>query len=157
MADVHSEFRPNLAAFGVPKRDPGWIYLVRNNDLYKIGKTKNPNKRLNREAKTWLPDLEIIALKPFWNISSIENTLHTAFTWHWHAKEWFRFLSDDDRDFLIEGLRDFYDEDRDMNSVDFIYWVNGSGMSEFMIERTRQRLTLPQWHQSERQRAKTPR
>jgi hypothetical protein len=152
MGDKRSEFRSELNIFGVPRRDPGWIYLVKNGDLYKIGRTKNPEKRLNKEARTWLPDLEIVALKPFWNVSSIEPALHTAFTWHWHAREWFRFLSNDERDFLIEGLRDFYDEDRDMNSVDFIYWMNSSGMSEFTLERSRRKLTLPKWHRQERQR-----
>ena len=153
MGGIKSEFRPNLDIFGVPRKNPGWIYLIQNGELYKIGKTKNPQKRLYHEAKTWLPDMKILALKPFWNISFVENTLHTAFTWNWHAGEWFRFESDEIRDLLIHGLQDFWDEDRDMNSVDFIYWVNGSGMSEFTMERSRQKLTLPAWHRVERARS----
>jgi len=154
LGEKQSKFRPNLDYFGVARRDPGWIYLVRNNDLYKIGKTKNPEKRLNREARTWIPDLEILALKPFWNISFVENVLHTGFTWHWHAGEWFRFHDAEHRAFLVEGLNEFYDEDRDMNSVDFNYWVNGSGLAEFCIERSRQRLTLPAWHRQESARSR---
>jgi hypothetical protein len=153
MAGSRSEFRPDLAIFGVPKRDPGWIYLIQNDEFYKIGKTRNPQKRLYGEAKTWLPNMKIIALKPFWNISKIENALQTAFTWHWHAGEWFRFRSNENRDFLIDGLKDFWSDDRDKNSVDFIYWMNGSGMAEFTLERSRNGLTLPQWHRRERERS----
>ena len=54
-----SEFRPNLIIFGTPRKDPGWIYMIKNDDLTKLGKTKNPRRRLLRDAKTWLPDMEI--------------------------------------------------------------------------------------------------
>jgi hypothetical protein len=46
------------------------------------------------------------------------------------------------RDFIVEGLCDFYEKDRDMNSVDFIYWYNGSGMVEFQMERDSRRVSL---------------
>jgi hypothetical protein len=64
--DDWSAFRPDLRIFGVQKNDPGWIYLVGYADLFKIGKTRNPQKRL-RDALTWNPDMQVVAIKPFWN------------------------------------------------------------------------------------------
>ena len=144
-----SNFRPNLDIFGVLRRDPGWVYLVKNGELLKIGKTTNPENRLNRDAKTWLPDLELVAIKPFWNIGFIERSLHVAWVRHWYEGEWYRIQDQHDYDFLVKGFREFDDHDRDMNSVDFIYWMNGSGMSEYCMELSRQRLTLPKFRQQE--------
>jgi hypothetical protein len=141
MTDDWSEFRPNLNIFGVVKRDPGWLYLMRAGDLFKIGKTKNPKRRI-RDAHTWSPDIEVIAMKPFWNISELERMIHEGLSDCWHKGEWFKFLDDDMRDFMVEGLCGFYEMDRDMNSVDFIYWYNGSGMVEFQMERDSRRVSL---------------
>lgn len=57
-----------------PQVDAGWLYILRNNDLLKIGKTKNPKRRL-REACTWLPDGELVGVEPFWCIHEFERTL----------------------------------------------------------------------------------
>jgi len=141
MTDDYSEFRPNLNIFGVAKLDPGWLYLMRAGDLYKIGKTKNPKRRI-RDALTWSPDIEVIAMKPFWNISELERMIHEGLSDSWHKGEWFKFIDDDMRDFMVEGLCGFYEKDRDMNSVDFIYWYNGSGMVEFQMERDSRRVSL---------------
>ena len=40
MTDDWSEFRPNLNIFGFTKADPGWLYLMKAGELFKIGKTK---------------------------------------------------------------------------------------------------------------------
>ena len=80
-------------------------------------------------------DIEVIAMKPFWNISELERMIHEGLSDCWHKGEWFNFLDDGMRDFVVAGLCGFYEKDRDMNSVDFIYWYNGSGMVEFQIER----------------------
>ena len=149
MADW-SEFRPDLQIFGVPKRDPGWIYLLSNADLFKIGKTRNPEKRI-KDAKTWSPDIEVLAIKPFWNISHLERLLHEGLSDCWHKGEWFRFDDEDLRDFITEGLQGFYEKDRDANSVDFIYWYNGSGMMEFRMERDSRKLSLRRFQQELRE------
>ena len=141
MTDDYSEFRPNLNIFGVAKLDPGWLYLMRAGDLFKIGKTKNPKRRI-RDALTWSPDIEVIAMKPFWNISELERMIHEGLSDCWHKGEWFKFIDDEMRDFMVEGLSGFYEKDRDMNSVDFIYWYNGSGMVEFQMERDSRRVSL---------------
>jgi hypothetical protein len=144
-----SEFRPDLTVFGVTRGDPGWIYFVRHKDLLKVGKTKNPRRRLTRDAKTWLPDLEVVGCKPFWNITFVERCLHVALVRYWYDGEWYKITDKDDRDFYIEGFLEFYEKDPDMNSVDFIYWMNGSGMAEFCHELCAQKLTLPQFQRQE--------
>jgi Meiotically up-regulated gene 113 len=90
MTDDCSEFRPNLNIFGVAKQDPGWLYLMRAGDLFKIGKTMNPKRRI-RDALTWSPDIEVIAMKPFWNISELERRIHEGLSDCWHKGEWFKF------------------------------------------------------------------
>jgi len=148
-------YRPNLKIFGVAERDSGWIYILKNGHLLKIGKTKNPQKRI-LTAKTWLPDIEIIGIKPFWNISRLERCLHVALCRYWYSGEWFKVTYRHDYQLLIDGFLEFYDDDRDMNSVDFIYWFNSSGFSDFTIEQSRQRLSLPRWQRQESVTQKMP-
>ena len=114
---------------------------MRDGDLFKIGKTRNPKQRL-RQARTWAPDIEVIAVKPFWNISELERMLHEGLADNWHKGEWFEISDESIQEFLIDGFRGFYQKDRDMNSVDFIYWYNGSGMMEFQMERCERRVSL---------------
>ena len=95
-------------------------------------------------AKTWLPDVEIIGVKPFWNISELEGQLLSGLAQFWVSGEWYEF-PDDTYDHLLEDFQGFYDEDRDMNSVDFIYWINSSGMSELISEHHRRNISLRKW------------
>jgi hypothetical protein len=143
MVEKRSEFRPDLDIFGVPRLDPGWLYILKNNCRFKIGKTTNPKRRLSA-AKTWLPDVEIIGVKPFWNISELERHLLSGLAQFWVSGEWYEF-PDDTYDHLLEDFQGFYDEDRDMNSVDFIYWINSSGMSELITEHYRRKISLRKW------------
>jgi hypothetical protein len=144
VAEKRSKFRPDLDIFGVRRLDPGWLYIVENGGLFKIGKTTNPSRRLLREARTWLPDMELVGVKPFWNIRELERQLHSGLANFWYAGEWHKF-SDDTYDWLFEDFCEFYDEDRDMNSVDFIYWINGSGMAELIIEQNNREISLRRW------------
>lgn len=143
MAD-RSSFRPNLRIFGVRRIDPGWVYLIKNAGLLKVGKTKNPEHRI-RNAKTWAPDLEIIGIKPFWDIGYIERALHIGLAQNWHAGEWFSFSEKLDYELITEGFREFYEKDRDMNSVDFIYWYNSSGLGEIAAEWESRGISLHKW------------
>jgi hypothetical protein len=54
--------------------NPGWLYVITNGPLIKIGKTTNPMRRL-KEARTWLPRGNIVGIKPFWNIHHLERTI----------------------------------------------------------------------------------
>jgi hypothetical protein len=144
--ETESKFRPNLQIFGVPRHEPGWLYVIKNADLFKIGKTTNPKRRLLNEARTWLPDMELVGVKPFWNISALERFLLCGAAPHWYAGEWHCF-PDSTWDFFFEDFSGFYDDDRDMNSVDFIYWVNGSGLSEVIAEQNHQKVSLRTFQQ----------
>jgi hypothetical protein len=140
--------RPNLSIFGVSNHDAGFIYLIENNERYKIGRSKSEYSRI-REAKTWLPDMKVIACKPFWNIRLIEQLLHVGFSRSWYSGEWFAFEDSIDRGILVEGLCEFSDWDRDWNSIDFIYWYNSSGLAEFAMERSHQQQSKAKFLRSE--------
>jgi len=116
--------------------DPGFIYIVEDHGRLKIGKTKRTVDRM-RAAKTWLPDMALLACKPFWNVSQVERDLHAGFSVGWYAGEWFA-LDDCDRDILVEGFGEFSDVDRDANTADFTRWCNSEGMVESIIECDRQ-------------------
>ncbi|MEI5680092.1 MULTISPECIES: GIY-YIG nuclease family protein [unclassified Mesorhizobium] len=138
-----------MPVWQIHRMDPGFIYVIESHGRYKIGKTKRTEDRL-KAAKTWLPDMSLIGFKPFWGVSHHERALHAGFARYWYAREWFNFEGDDDvRDLLLDGFTAFSDDSPDRNSVDFIYWFNGDGMAEFLIEMDRQRLSLSKFQKQE--------
>ena len=104
---------------------------------------------MSTEPRTWLPDIKVIGVKPFWNVTKLERKMHEGFSRCWYHGEWFQLIDEGYRDTLIDGFTAFSDTNRDMNSVDFIYWFNGEGMVEFSMERDGQELTLPQFLRQE--------
>jgi hypothetical protein len=145
-----SSFKLDLAHFGVPRQDAGWIYAVRTGNLVKVGKTIDPRRRLLREANTWCPDgLHDIIAKPFWNIRRLEYSLHTSLAEHWHRGEWHKFNDPYWLNFFLDAFRQFKDgeEFRDANSVNFAYWMNGTNYAEIVAMQCGHRMTLPQWRQ----------
>lgn len=124
--------------------DPGWLYILRNDDLFKIGKTAHPQRRM-QEARTWLPDGKVIGIKPFWSIHQFERTLLCGLANHWFEGEWHRFPDVNWSSFLVDGFRQFDDHDRNKNTVDFGYWISGSGMGEVVMEQTHRRISLRRW------------
>src|SRR3954452_25052208 len=104
MAEKRNQYRYDLDIFGVPRRDPGWIYIFKNDGLLKVGKTTDPQRRI-REARTWLPNMEVLGIKPFWNVGKIEQTLHTGCAPFWHAGEWFKVDDANDYELLSDGFR----------------------------------------------------
>lgn len=138
-----------MPVWQIRRVDPGYLYIIENHGRYKIGKTTRAEKRL-RAAKTWLPDMTLIGFKPFWGVSHHERRLHAGFASYWYSREWFDFEGDDSaRDLLLDGFTAFRDDDPDRNSVDFIYWFNGDGMVEFLIEMDRQKLSLSKFQKQE--------
>ena len=121
--------------------DAGWLYMLKHADLIKVGKTKDPKRRL-REAQTWLPDCELIGIKPFWKIHDFERTLLCGIANYWHEGEWHRFPEGSAGDFLTEGFQSFSDQDRNKNTFEFNYWIGGSGMGEVVMEQNHRRVTL---------------
>ena len=147
MAD-HYAFKPNLAAFGVAQTDPGFIYIIKHHHLYKIGRSKNSSARL-KAAKTWLPDMMLVGCKPFWETSEKERCLHVGFSRSWYCGEWFKFEDANDESILLEGFKEFSDTNRDVNSVDFYYWFNGCGMTDFIAEQNHRKLSIKRFLRQE--------
>ncbi|MBV9014930.1 MAG: GIY-YIG nuclease family protein [Alphaproteobacteria bacterium] len=133
-------FRPSLSIFGVAPNDPGYIYIIENGRRYKIGKTKSKTTRI-RAAKTWLPDMQLVGIKPFWNVGFVEKCIHVGFAHSWYDGEWFEPLDEGYRETIVDHFREFSDTDRDRNSIEFIYWFNGDGMAELVNESFHQKLT----------------
>lgn len=138
---------PYPERFGVARRNPGYLYIFEHGSRFKIGKTSSPMGRL-KEARTWIPDVKVIGIKPFWNIARLERLLHSGLASFWVGGEWFEF-PDDSYSFLYEGFDEFHDgpaiEDRDWNSIDFIYWFNSSGMGDLAMEQSNRRISLRRW------------
>jgi len=140
-AQQQSDFRPDLRIFGVPKLDAGYLYIVKVGPRFKIGKTTNPKRRL-LAAKTWLPEFDLIGVKPFWNISALERDFLAGLAQFWFSGEWHEF-PDEDYDYIFDDFAAFYDEDRDMNSVNFIYWMHEFG--EILMEYNSRQISLRKW------------
>ena len=137
-----------MPIWGIGRVDPGYLYLIEDHGRLKLGKTKSAKERL-KAAKTWLPDMKLVAFKPFWGITHHERLLHTALVSQWYAGEWFCFDNDPEAmEYFVSGFTAFTDDDPDRNSVDFIYWYN-EGMVEFAIEMDSQKLTLSKFKKQE--------
>lgn len=124
---------PTISRFGVQQINPGYLYIIREADRYKIGSSKNPKNRI-REAKTWLPYMELIGVKPFWDYERKEKLLHAGMAHCWVEGEWFKMWDEGYYNVLVPEFKAFSDHDINANSVNFIYWINGSGMSEMTLE-----------------------
>lgn len=59
--------------------------------------------------------------------------------------EWHQFPDETYSDFLVTGFEMFDDHDRAKNTVDFGYWINGSGMAEVIAEQHHRRMSLRRW------------
>ena len=80
---------------------------MKNGGLLNVGKSTNSKRRLFGEEKIWLPDMNLIAIKPFWNTGSLERELHSGLAQYWYSGEWHRFTNESDSEFLFEGFREF--------------------------------------------------
>jgi len=86
---------------------------------------------LLREAKTWSPEeLEIVGVKPFWNISRLEYSLHQRACGFWHRGEWHKFEDEYWRNFFLDRFRAFSDTNRDANSWNLPTGWNGDNYAE---------------------------
>jgi hypothetical protein len=142
-----------IPVWGVVRVDPGFIYVIEDRGRYKIGKSKRTAERV-KAATTWLPDMVLIGCKPFWNMSRVERDLHAGFALAWYSGEWFGFELESDREIFLSGFTAFSDVDRDKNSVNFIYWMNGDGMAEYAQAKKEQGLSLPKFLRQEAEKPK---
>jgi len=134
--------------FFVTAEDPGYLYILENHGIYKIGKTKNRLERM-RAAKTWMPDVKVIGFKPFWGVSEKERILHVAMSVSWYDGEWFKPFDEGYLNVITEEFQEFSDADINKNSVDFVYWINGSGMAEVIAAQNDMRKPIRQFQRDE--------
>lgn len=103
----------------------GYVYIlnVTDTDIYKIGYSKNANKRID-SIKTSSP-LEIKLLKVYkcYNALQLEKELHNLFKSNRTNREWFKLNSNDldilqnfVSDFFIDEYEEFFDEKKEDNS-----------------------------------------
>lgn len=134
--------------FCVEPQNPGFIYVVENAGRYKIGSSKTKDARI-RNAKTWLPDMVVIGVKPFWDYKEKERLLHVGNAMCWYDGEWFVPFDEAFQDYFVDEFKAFSDTDINRNSVNFVYWYNGSGMAEFAMEQNRQGMSLRKFQKQE--------
>ena len=118
-----------------------YVYVIQTGKRLKIGRSKHRHTRI-RDAKTWLPDMTVIGVKPFWNVSDLEKELHTGLAQWWYEGEWFDLGNDPCLESFLNNFVAFADEDdwRDRNSVNFLYWMHD--MAEIAMERSHTRRRL---------------
>jgi len=80
----------------------GFIYLIRaENNLYKIGRSKRPGKRLLslRDAQSQHPgsplEIELLMTIPTNDMEALEKVLHSRFGTKRHHGEWFELTKED--------------------------------------------------------------
>lgn len=139
---------PWIKNFFVEAKEPGFLYVVEHGGKYKIGSTKSRRNRL-RSAKTWLPDMTVAGVKPFWDYKEKERLLHVGNAMCWYDGEWFVPYDEAFQDYFVDEFKAFSDTEINRNSVNFVYWYNGSGMAEFVIEKNRQRMSLREFQLQE--------
>ena len=130
-----------IPVWQIPRVDPGYLYIIRAGGRLKIGKSKGRVSRI-RAAKTWLPDMELVGIKPFWLINDFEKYLHQGLAQWWYEGEWFHPGQDPYLADFLHNFRAFFDDEnrRDMNSINFVHWMNDFG--ESAMERASRRQSL---------------
>ncbi|MDU0362484.1 hypothetical protein RWK44_18970 [Rhizobium sp. 25PS6] len=143
-------FQPSayLGRFGVSADDPGYIYVIRSQSRWKIGRSTGKRDRL-RQARTWIPDGEVVGIKPFWNHRAVEKYLQLGLAMFWYKGEWYDFGDDEFEESFIEEFIAFDDVDISRNSIDFIYFMNSSGMSEYTFEFSQRKVSKASFQREE--------
>lgn len=78
-----------------PIDNSGFIYVIRSDRYYKIGKSINPYRRLSVIAVSHTEQLEIVILLKTNNMPLLENVLHKTFRHKRVKGEWFNLDEDD--------------------------------------------------------------
>jgi hypothetical protein len=114
-----------IPVWQIPRVNAGYIYVIEAGTRLKIGKGRQRESRL-RAARTWLPDMTLVGVKPFWNVDDCEKDLHEGLAQWWYSGEWFDFKGDPYLESFIADFKAFSDDEafRDQNSVNFLYWMH---------------------------------
>jgi hypothetical protein len=133
-ANVADRKVPGEPVWQIPRLNPGYLYVIRAGERLKIGKSKDRASRIHA-AKTWLPDMTLIGVKPFWIVDRFEKDLHEGLAQWWYEGEWFHPGDDPYLDDFLLNFCAFSDDEtqRDMNSINFLYWIHD--IAEVAMER----------------------
>ncbi|MBW0368276.1 GIY-YIG nuclease family protein [Ensifer adhaerens] len=139
---------PYLGRFGIASGDPGYIYVLRSQSRLKVGRSTGKSDRL-RQARTWIPDAEVLGIKPFWNHRDVEKYLQLGLSMFWYKGEWYDFKGDEFEGWFLDEFVAFDDVDINRNSINFIYFMNSSGMSEYTLEFSQQGVSKARFQRDE--------
>jgi len=82
---------------------PGFVYIIRHQNAFKIGKSNNPDRRIRQELSPKLPhDVKVVCILETTNMSRLEASLHEQFADRRLNGEWFS-LTDDDLSTIMAG------------------------------------------------------
>lgn len=73
----------------------GYVYLLKSNGLFKIGKSKNPSKRITDISPKFPAEVEIVSVIKTKNMDSMESCLHNKFKDKRRLGEWFNLTTED--------------------------------------------------------------
>jgi len=77
-----------------------YLYIIKFNNLYKIGVSNNPTKRLKQ--LTLGENAKVIHTKEMVNAFKVEKHLHEVYQHKKISGEWFENLTDEDLELLID-------------------------------------------------------
>lgn len=93
--------KPGKPTGSKPKTNPGFVYLMKCNEFYKIGISKNPDKRLEHITPLMPYKTELIHTIATENMKELEAFLHEQLAHCRVNGEWFK-LPDDELDVLMK-------------------------------------------------------
>ena len=98
------------------KKNPdGYLYVLKlkDFDLYKIGVSQNPKRRI-RDIKSYFPfDSNLLYLKEFIDVYDFEEAIHFVYNENLLRKEWFYLDKEEAKD-LISSLQYDYFKENDL-------------------------------------------
>ncbi len=80
-------------------------------------------------------------MKPFWFHRGAEYSIQVGLAMFHYMGEWYDFSGDEFEETFVEMITEFSDIDPIENHYDFPYFMNSSGLAEFTLEQTRQRMS----------------
>ena len=88
------------------KKQEGYIYVIKSNKHYKIGRTLSPKQRIKKYITENPNKIEVILCKKVKDYVGAEKELHSIFEYKNHNREWFN-LNDEEisliKSYLEEG------------------------------------------------------
>lgn len=95
--------KPSIKVSATPKSTKGFVYIIRGDVYYKIGRTNDPYKRLTPMLAHAPFPLETLILIPTPDMAQTERELHQRFESRHQRGEWFSLFEDD-----LDAIRKSY-------------------------------------------------